>query len=297
MKPKRRIQWVFLIAEPPLTGPQHWTETRRVPKLPDITILYLCIHLRLHLCVSAPTSILKSRTKRCRSACRSAELGKRSEVEGGQCCYWVTRSRRRRGGTRWRRRGARRRWAPPRSGRGAPRRRRHRRSWSRGARGPRSPLPPAGPASAGTRWSPTLRDPPPWVGALDSRIRVREVGEVRVVVTEVDGAAGDGVGEVAGGGVGVVEHRGEGGAQGRDGLLHLPSHASAAAKRWGRRRRVRIWGNGGFPFASFKTILARGRGQKKERCFWHLGPGPGLSRKKSVPALEQIWTEADRTWA
>lgn len=84
-----------------------------------------------------------------------------------------------------------------------------------------------------------------------------------MVVTEVDGAAGDGVGEVAGGGVGVVEHRGEGGAQGRDGLLHLPSHASAAAKRWGRRRRVRIWGNGGFPFASFKTILARGRGQKK----------------------------------
>ena len=55
-------------------------------------------------------------------------------------------------------------------------------------------------------------------------MRGEREGRAFEVVTEVDGAAGDGVGELAGGGVGVVEHRGEGGAQGRDAPLHLPSH-------------------------------------------------------------------------
>jgi len=48
---------------------------------------------------------------------------------------------------------------------------------------------------------------------LDPWIWVREGGEVRVVVTELDEVAGDGIGELVGG-VGMVEHRQDGGAQG-----------------------------------------------------------------------------------
>jgi hypothetical protein len=44
------------------------------------------------------------------------------------------------------------------------------------------------------------------------------------VGTEGDGAAGEGVGERAGGGVGVGEHVGEGPAEGGDRGLHVASH-------------------------------------------------------------------------
>jgi hypothetical protein len=56
-------------------------------------------------------------------------------------------------------------------------------------------------------------------------------------------------------------------------------------------------GERGISVCFVQNYFGEGARAKKKRCFWHLGPGPGLSRKKSVPALEQIWTEADRTWA
>jgi hypothetical protein len=84
-----------------------------------------------------------------------------------------------------------------------------------------------------------------------------ERGARAEVVTEVDGAAGDGVGELAGGGVCVVEHRGEGGAQGRDAPLHLPSHGGGGDGGRGSPETAKEGRRG---FLSFSKLSRGGRG-------------------------------------